>query len=209
MTENRLVSKLRAFLLAEDDERRAVERELHDGPQQQLVAVAVNLQVVTGLVESDPQAALRLLDDVRAGVAQALDELRALAQRIHPPLLDSHGLVASLRMAAAAAPIPTRIEGTVEGDVPIEVAVTVYRFCVAALAAAAGGEGRATIAVARGERLPRVRGCPERRAHRSRRARRPIRTGGGVRRRARADPGRERRAPAPHVMKRRPRPDTG
>ena len=139
---------LRAFLLAGDDERRAVERELHDGAQQQLVAIAVNLQIARGLVESDPPSALRLLDDVRAGIADTLDELRGLAQRIHPPLLDTQGLVAALRMAAAAAPIPTRVEGAVEGTVPPEVAMTVYRSCVATLAAAEGEGGHATVAVA-------------------------------------------------------------
>ena len=138
---------LRAFLLAGDDERRAVERELHDGAQQQLVAIAVNLQIARGLVESDPPSALRVLDDVRSGIADTLDELRGLAQRIHPPLLDTHGLVAALRMAAAAAPIPTRVEGAVEGAVPPEVEMTAYRSCVATLAAA-DGEGDATVAVA-------------------------------------------------------------
>ncbi len=138
---------MRAFLLAGDDERRAIERELHDGAQQQLVAIAVNLQIARGLVESDPPSALRLIDDVRAGIADTLDELRGLAQRIHPPLLDTQGLVAALRMAAAAAPIPTRVEGAVEGTVPPEVAMTVYRSCVATLAAA-HGEGDAAVAVA-------------------------------------------------------------
>ena len=147
MTENRLVDGLRAFLAADDDERRALERELHDGAQQQLVAIAINLQLARELVESDPPAAVVLLDELRAGVAQALDELRELAQRIHPPLLDTQGLVAALRMAAAAAPIPTRVEGAVGSAVPPEAALTVYRCCVATLAAAAGEEGRATITV--------------------------------------------------------------
>jgi signal transduction histidine kinase len=139
------VDTLRALLLADDDERRAIERGLHDGVQQELTALAVNLQIARGLVEADPQAAVRLLDDVRADVGRALDELRELAERVHPPLLDTQGLVAALRMAAAAAPIPTRVEGAVEGVVPPEVAVTAYRCCVAALAAAAGEDPRATV----------------------------------------------------------------
>ena len=138
---------LRALLLADDDERRAIERRLHDGVQQQLIALAVDVQVVRGLVESDPQAAARLLDDLRADVGQALDEVRELAQRVHPPLLDTQGLVAALRMAAAAAPIPTQVDGAVEDAVPPEVAVTVYRCCVAALAAAGGESSRATVTI--------------------------------------------------------------
>ena len=138
---------LRALLLADDDERRAIERGLHDGIQQQLIALAGNLQVARRLVETDPQAAAQLLDDLRGDVGQALDEVREVAQRIHPPLLDTQGLVAALRMAAAAAPIPTRVEGALEGVVPPEVAVTVYRCCMATLAAAEGESSRATVAV--------------------------------------------------------------
>lgn len=147
------MDKLRALLLADDDERRAIERGLHDGVQQQLIALAVNLQVVRGLVETDPQAAARLLDDVRADVGQALDEVRELAQRVHPPLLDTQGLGAALRMAAAAAPIPTRVEGAVDGAVPPEVALTVYRCCVATLATAGGESSSATVVVRDGDGL--------------------------------------------------------
>lgn len=147
------MDKLRALLLADDDERRAIERGLHDGVQQQLIALAVNLQVVRGLVETDPQAAARLLDDVRADVGQALDEVRELAQHVHPPLLDTQGLGAALRMAAAAAPIPTRVEGALDGAVPPEVALTVYRCCVATLATAGGESSSATVVVRDGDGL--------------------------------------------------------
>jgi glucose-6-phosphate-specific signal transduction histidine kinase len=147
MAENRHVDRLRALLLADDDERRAIERRLHDGVQQLLVAIAANLQVARGLVEADPQAAARLLDEARADLREALDELREVAERVHPPLLDTQGLVAALRMAAAAAPIPTRVEGSVDDAVPPELAVTVYRGCVATLAAAGGENPRATVVV--------------------------------------------------------------
>jgi signal transduction histidine kinase len=142
------MDRMRALLLADDDERRAIERELHDGAQQQLVAVAVSLQLARDLVETDPEEALGLLGETRTVVAEALDGLRELTQRIHPSLLDTQGLLAALRMAAAAAPLPTRVEGTVEETVPPEVALTVYRCCGATLAAAEGELARATIAVA-------------------------------------------------------------
>jgi signal transduction histidine kinase len=80
MTENRLMD-LRALLLADDDERRALERALHDGAQQELVALAVELQVAAGFVERDPQEALRRLEAARTGVRRALNELRDLAAR--------------------------------------------------------------------------------------------------------------------------------
>ncbi len=138
---------LRGLLVAEDEERRAIEREMHDGVQQQLVAVAVSLQIARGLVESDPHGAGALLDDVRAVVAEALDELRGLAQRIHPSLLDTQGLIAALRTAAATAPIPTRVDGIIGSPMSLDAATTIYRCCVATLAAAQGEKARATIAV--------------------------------------------------------------
>jgi len=141
------VDGIRALLIADDDQRRAIERGLHDGIQQELIAVAVNLQLARELVLADPQAAGRLLDDVRADVGHALDELRTLAQRVHPPLLDTQGLVAALRMAAAWAPIPTRVEGAVSCPVPPEIAVTVYRVCVATLGTAGGKNASATVSV--------------------------------------------------------------
>jgi signal transduction histidine kinase len=147
MTDNRSMDTLRTVLIAGDDERRAIERRLHDGVQQQLVAVAVNLQVARGLVATDPQAAAGLLDEVRSVVTDALDELRELASGIHPSLLEAQGLVAALRAAAAAAPIPTRVEGAVDEPVPPEVALTVYLCCVATLAAARGEIARANIVV--------------------------------------------------------------
>ena len=138
---------LRGLLVAEDEERRAIERQMHDGVQQQLVAVAVSLQIARGLVESDPHGAGALLDDVRAVVAEALDELRGLAQRIHPSLLDTQGLIAALRTAAATAPIPTRVDGIIGEPMSLDAATTIYRCCVATLAAAQGEKARATIAV--------------------------------------------------------------
>ena len=136
----------RPLLLADDDERRAIERALHDSVQQRLVALALELQLARGAVESDPQETLWILERARTEIGLALDEVRAIAQRVHPPLLDTQGLVAALRMAATAAPVATRVEGTVAGHVPPEAAVTVYRLCVAALSGVEAGAG-ATISV--------------------------------------------------------------
>jgi signal transduction histidine kinase len=113
---------------------------LHDSVQQRLIALAVELQLARSLVEEEPGEAVRLLDEARAGVGKALDDIRAVAQRIHPPLLDTQGLMAALRMAAAATPFASRVEGSVEARVPPGVAVTVYRCCVAALAAVDGAD---------------------------------------------------------------------
>ena len=147
MAENLVVDRLRSFLDADDDERRALERALHDGLQQQLVGLITTLQLAQQLVDADPRAAAAALAQARGVLRQALDETRALAQRIHPSLLDSQGLLAALRMAAAAAPLPTSVEGAVACAVPPDAAVTVYRCCVAALAGGGGDDSRATISI--------------------------------------------------------------
>ena len=147
MAENPLVDGLRSLLEADDDERRALERALHDGLQQQLVGLITTLQLAQRLVETDARAAAAALELARRTLRDALDEVRAVAQRIHPPLLDSQGLLAALRTAAAAAPMPTSVQGALSGGVPPEAALTVYRCCVAALAGGAGDDPRATISI--------------------------------------------------------------
>src|SRR5690348_14462229 len=77
---------------AADEERRRVERSLHDGVQQHLVALAVNIQLVRQVAETDPASALALLDEMARDVHEALESVRALAQTIYPPLLLDRGL---------------------------------------------------------------------------------------------------------------------
>ena len=114
---------------ADDDERRAIERDLHDGLQQQLVALGVNLQLAQLLVREEDGELRGLLEELAAGAREALDDARRLAARIHPSLLDGRGLVGALR---AAAEVPTVIEGS-PGELSPEVAAVVYLCCVEAL----------------------------------------------------------------------------
>jgi signal transduction histidine kinase len=132
-------------VVAADAERRRIERELHNGAQQHLVGLAVNLQLARRLVQVDPAAAGALLDDMRRDLGEALDALRKLAHRIYPPQLEAGGLRTALRSAAAAVGVQTRIE-VAESACPPEIATTVYQCCLEALEHA--GEGaRATITV--------------------------------------------------------------
>ena len=98
------VEELRAsrgrLVAANDADRRSLERDLHDGPQQHLIALAVNLQLARQLADSDPPAATALLDEMGRDVQQALEETGRLAHRIYPPLLAAGGLAAALRAAA-------------------------------------------------------------------------------------------------------------
>ena len=134
------------IVLAADADRRRFERELHDGPQQHLVALSVNLQLARDLLETDPAAAHALLVELERDVRQALDETAQLAQRIYPPLLESGGLGAALRSAAASFSVRASIVVPAGATYPPEIAGTVYLCWLEALERAGAG-GRATITV--------------------------------------------------------------
>jgi signal transduction histidine kinase len=146
----REVAELRAsrtrLVLAADADRREIERELHDGAQQDLVGLAVNLQQVRRLVPTDPAAAGALVDEMRRDVHEGLDRLRALAERIYPPQLETGGLRVALRSAAASVGVRAHIEVAATVAVPSEASRTVYLCCVGALERFAEGTS-ATVAV--------------------------------------------------------------
>jgi signal transduction histidine kinase len=120
-------------VLAADADRRAIERDLHDGVQQQLVSLAVNLQQASASVEGDPVAAKELLDRMAHDVQQALDEAARLAQRIYPPLLEARGLAAALRAAAVSAGVRASVEVAPGLSCAPEVAGTIYQSWLEAL----------------------------------------------------------------------------
>jgi signal transduction histidine kinase len=142
------VSELRAsrtrLLLTADAERRAIERALHDGLQQQLVGLAADLELASRSVETDPEAAMRHLAQVRRDVGEALEEMRTLAHRIHPAL-EAGGLGAALRSAAADAGVRTRIDVALGSSVPTEIAGAVYFCCLEVLEGAAGAATTITV----------------------------------------------------------------
>jgi signal transduction histidine kinase len=133
---------------AADAERSRIERDLHDGAQQHLVALVVNLQLARQLVDSDPAAAKTLLEEIGRDARDALDSVRELAYGIYPPLLLDRGLAEALSAAASRVEIPSQVEATAVDRYPIEVEATVYFCCVEALqnvAKHAGAGARATI----------------------------------------------------------------
>lgn len=125
-------SRARAVAAADADRRR-IERELHDGPQQRLVALAVELQRARLLAGDSPAELSELLEGLAEDVRAALEELRELAARIHPPLLVGHGLAASLRAAVARASVVVETEGEPLGSLPESVAVAIYLSCLDAV----------------------------------------------------------------------------
>jgi signal transduction histidine kinase len=131
---------------AADAERRRIERNLHDGAQQHLVALAVTVRLAQQVAATDPDQARGLLEQLGQDLHDAVQELRDLAHGIYPPVLMDRGLVAALESAAARAPLP--VDVVAEGDVgrfPQEVEAAIYFCCVEALQNAAkhAGEGAA------------------------------------------------------------------
>ncbi len=96
---------------AADAERRRIERDLHDGAQQRLIALAVTLGIAESRLQSDPATAARLIAQAREEAQLAVKELRELARGIHPAVLSDLGLRAALEALAARAPVPVEISG--------------------------------------------------------------------------------------------------
>jgi signal transduction histidine kinase len=110
-------------------ERRRIERDLHDGAQQRLVALRIELELAEELVRCDPQRGAERLRRLERELDDALDELRALAHGVYPPLLADCGLPEALRAAAARCAIPVRVTAHDLGRYAPEVESAVY-YCV-------------------------------------------------------------------------------
>ncbi len=128
---------------AADAERRKIERDLHDGAQQHLVALAVSVRLARQLADSDPGATKEMLDQLGADLQEAVQELRNLAHGIYPPLLMDRGLEAALGAAAGRAALPTAVEADGIGRYPQQVEAAIYFCCLEALQNAGkhAGEG--------------------------------------------------------------------
>jgi hypothetical protein len=136
---------------AGDAERRRIERELHDGVQQDLVALAVNLQLVRELADTDLAAVKSMLDDLRRDVQETLDGLRSLAHGVYPSLLPLRGLADALRT------VPAPVETAGLGRYPLEVEQTVY-FCCLELLRLAGASATGRVWQADGSLCFAIRG---------------------------------------------------
>jgi signal transduction histidine kinase len=114
---------------AQDEERRRLERNIHDGAQQQLVALAVKLNLVETFSEKNPSRAKEMAAQAKSELQEALDDLRDLARGIYPPLLADKGLAAALEAQARKAAVPVTIEPNGVGRYPQEAEAATY-FCV-------------------------------------------------------------------------------
>lgn len=131
------------LVAAADEERRRIERNLHDGAQQHLVALAIKTRLVEQLKESDPQRAQSLMKQLQDDVNSAIEELRSLAHGIYPPLLSSAGLGEAMTAACRRASLPASVEADAVSRYAPEIEAAVYFCCLEALQNAAkhAGEG--------------------------------------------------------------------
>jgi signal transduction histidine kinase len=121
------------IVTAGDAERRRLERDLHDGAQQRLVAIALQLSMLKGRIKSDPATAELLARTAGEEIALSLAELRELARGIHPAVLE-HGLAAALDSLAARAAVPTKVLYETAERLPEPVELAAYFVASEALA---------------------------------------------------------------------------
>jgi signal transduction histidine kinase len=125
------------IVATQDAERRRVERDIHDGAQQHLVALMVQLRVARTLATRDPQRAVKVTADVRRIITETLTTLHDLAQGIHPPVLTEHGLAVALRRLERDLSLDLAIDDRDIGRYPAEVEAAVYFACLEAVINAA------------------------------------------------------------------------
>jgi signal transduction histidine kinase len=146
-----LVASRARIVAAADESRRRIERNLHDGAQQHLVAMAVKLGLARQLLDADAATAAAMLGELREDAQVTLTELRELAHGIYPPLLRTRGLPEALQAAANRAVLPTTV---VTGELPRfdpDVEAAVYFCCLEAIQNAGKHAGpAATITVSIG-----------------------------------------------------------
>jgi signal transduction histidine kinase len=128
-----LIASRARVVAAADESRRQIERDLHDGAQQHLVALAVKVGLVRTLMETEPETAAGMFDEVRGDVQVTLEVLRELAHGIYPPLLRQRGLADALQAAASRASLPTTVQAAGVGRYETDVEAAVYFCCLEAM----------------------------------------------------------------------------
>jgi signal transduction histidine kinase len=133
---------------AADSARQKIERDLHDGAQQQLVALRVKLELAREALESDPGEATAMVAGLGSQVEEIIEEVRSLARGIYPALLASDGLGEALRAAGQRSALPVSIETDGVGRLPSETESAVYFCCLEAMQnVAKHGDGASRVAI--------------------------------------------------------------
>jgi signal transduction histidine kinase len=140
------------IVAAQDEERRRLERNIHDGAQQHLVALAVKLRLAKTALQKDPELGRRMLGEIKGEVDAALDTLRSLALGIYPPLLEEQGIAAALAAQYLRSSLPVRMEADGIDRYPIELEAAIYFCALEALQNAAKYANATAITIAFRER---------------------------------------------------------
>jgi len=135
------------LITAHDAERRHLERDLHDGAQQHLVALTVNLRLAQTISDRSPERATHLLREQAEAAQVAIATLTSLSRGIYPPLLEAEGLVPALRSAAATSPIPVTVDCAAAERPPPAVEAALYFCCMESVQNAAKHSGAARVSV--------------------------------------------------------------
>jgi signal transduction histidine kinase len=137
----------RRLVDVQDERRRMLERNIHDGAQQHLVALAVNLRLAETLTTRAPERAQQLLDAQRAAAAQAIETLAQLSRGIYPTVLTRRGLASALEAAAATSPVPVDVTASDVGRYPAHLEAAAYFTCLEAVQNAVKHAAATTISV--------------------------------------------------------------
>jgi signal transduction histidine kinase len=136
-SQEQLIASRARIVAAADHTRRRIERDLHDGAQQRLVSLALELRAAKADVPAGAPELVERLDHVAEQLVEALDELREIARGIHPAVLAQNGLRPALKTLARRSPVPVRLEVDVEGRLPEHLEVAAYYVVSEALTNAA------------------------------------------------------------------------
>ena len=128
-----LRSSRQRLVTAQDEARRRLERNIHDGAQQDLVALAIKLRLAGTTVDEDPAQTKELLGELQTDATGALENLRDLARAIYPPLLADLGLAAALSAQASKSTMPVTVDADGIGRFPQDTEAAVYFCCLEAL----------------------------------------------------------------------------
>jgi signal transduction histidine kinase len=135
------------LIAAHDAERRRLERDLHDGAQQHLVALTVNLRLAQTISRRSPERAAHLLAEQADAARAAIDTLTSLSRGIYPPLLAEQGLLAALRSAAATSSLQVTVDSTTTERPPAAVEAALYFCCTESVQNAAKHSGADSVSV--------------------------------------------------------------
>ena len=135
------------LVATQDIERRRLERDLHDGAQQQLVALAINLKLARAVAPTDPASALTVVDEQILAAADAIRTLSDLSHGLLPAVLSESGLGAAIAAATASDPLPVHVDARGIGRFPTPVEAALYFCCLEALQNAAKHSGASRVDV--------------------------------------------------------------